>query len=88
MAAKFFPFQETFYDNNMYVKSILKHFCKKIYVVQGINNAFKVEIDINIGSRGKPFAYINEVHMKKNIITSSKMNIRKTCPSYLFFSLN
>jgi len=57
-------------------------------VFQGINNTSKVEIKLNIGLRGKPFAYIDEVPNKGNIVTSSRMKTRKIGPSYLFFSIN
>ncbi len=89
MATKlFFPFEETLYNNIIYVKIILKHFCKKNYVVQGINNTSRVDIGFDIGLRGKPFASIDEVHRKANIIIRNKINTRKACLSYLLFSLN
>jgi len=57
-------------------------------VFQGINNTSKVEIELNISSRGKPFAYVDEVHNKGNIVTSSRMKTRKIGPSYLPFLKN
>jgi hypothetical protein len=57
-------------------------------VFQGINNTSKVEIKLSIGSKGKPFAYIDEIHNKGNIVTSSRMKTRKIGPSYLLFFIN
>lgn len=78
---------ETFCDS-MYVRIILKHFWKRTYVARGTNRKSGAEPELSIGPRGIPLACADEVHSKGSTGTGSRVNTRKTGPSYLLFPLN
>jgi hypothetical protein len=78
---------ETFCDS-MYVRIILKHFWKRIYVAQGTYSKSGAVPELSIGPRGIPLACADEVHSKGSTGTGSRVNTRKTGPSYLLFPLN